>query len=74
MSGKKDVLVRLTPEQRDRMINATRAINESAQQLMQREELRQSAQELSNSCVNLINTLLQQQVNGLSEEMRAMAE
>lgn len=74
MSGKKDVPVRLTPEQRDRMINATRAINESAQQLMQREELRQSAQELSNSCVNLINTLLQQQVNGLSEEMRAMAE
>ena len=36
MSGKKDVPVRLTPEQRDRMINATRAINESAQQLMQR--------------------------------------
>ena len=47
MSGKKDVPVRLTPEQRDRMINATRAINESAQQLMQREELRQSAQEYS---------------------------
>lgn len=73
MSGKKDVPVRLTPEQRDRMINATRAINENAQQLMQREELRQSAQELSNSCLNLINTLLQQQVNGLSEEIRDMA-
>ena len=74
MSGKKDVPVRLTAEQRDRMINATRAINETAQQLMEREELRQSAQELSNSCVSLITNLLQRQVNGLSEDVRAMSE
>jgi hypothetical protein len=73
MSGKKDVPVRLTREQRDRMINATRAINETAQQLMEREELRQAAQDLSNSCISLITDLLQRQVNGLSDDIRVMA-
>ena len=43
MSGKKDVPVRLTAAQRDQLITATRQALESAQQLQQREELRQSA-------------------------------
>ena len=73
MSGKKDVPVRLTAAQRDELITATRQALESAQQLQQREELRQSAQELSNTCVSLITTLLQQQVNGLSDDIRNLA-
>ena len=73
MSGKKDVQVRMTREQRDRLITTTRQVLESAQQLQQREELRQSAQELANSSINLITTLLQQQVNGLHDDLRAMA-
>lgn len=73
MSGKKDVQVRMTREQRDRLITATRQALESAAQLQQREELRQSAQELANSSISLITTLLQQQVNGLHDDLRAMA-
>lgn len=73
MSGKKDVQVRMTREQRDRLITATRQALESATQLQQREELRQSAQELANSSISLITTLLQQQVNGLHDDLRAMA-
>jgi len=73
MSGKKDVQVRMTREQRDRLITATRQALESAMQLQQREELRQSAQELANSSISLITTLLQQQVNGLHDDLRAMA-
>ena len=73
MSGKKDVQVRMTREQRDRLITATRQALESATQLQQREELRQSAQELANSSISLITNLLQQQVNGLHDDLRAMA-
>ena len=73
MSGKKDVQVRMTREQRDRLITATRQALESAMQLQQREELRQSAQELANSSISLITNLLQQQVNGLHDDLRAMA-
>lgn len=73
MSGKKDVQVRMTREQRDRLITATRQALESAMQLQQREELRQSAQELANSSISLITNLLQQQVNGLHDDFRAMA-
>ncbi len=73
MSGKKDVPVRMTRAQRDRLINGTRQILESANQLQQREELRQSAQNLSNSCVSLLTSLLQQQVSGLGDEVRIMA-
>lgn len=73
MSGKKDVQVRMTREQRDRLITATRQALESAAQLQQREELRQSAQELANSSISLIANLLQQQVNGLHDDLRAMA-
>ena len=73
MSGKKDVQVRMTREQRDRLITATRQALESATQLQQREELRQSAQELANSSISLITTLLQQQVNGLHDDLRTMA-
>lgn len=73
MSGKKDVQVRMTREQRDRLITATRQALESAMQLQQKEELRQSAQELANSSISLITTLLQQQVNGLHDDLRAMA-
>lgn len=73
MSGKKDVQVRMTREQRDRLITATRQALETAQQLQQREELRQSAQELANSSISLITNLLQQQVNGLHDDLRAMA-
>lgn len=73
MSGKKDIQVRMTREQRDRLITATRQALESATQLQQREELRQSAQELANSSISLITTLLQQQVNGLHDDLRAMA-
>lgn len=73
MSGKKDVQVRMTREQRDRLITATRQVLESATQLQQREELRQSAQELATSSISLITTLLQQQVNGLHDDLRAMA-
>ncbi len=73
MSGKKDVQVRMTREQRDRLITATRQALETAQQLQQREELRQSAQELANSSISLITNLLQQQVNGLHDDLRSMA-
>ena len=73
MSGKKDVQVRMTRKQRDRLITATRQTLESAQQLQQREELRQSAQELANTSISLIANLLQQQVNGLHDDLRAMA-
>lgn len=73
MSGKKDIQVQMTREQRDRLITATRQALETAQQLQQREELRQSAQELANSSISLITTLLQQQVNGLHDDLRAMA-
>lgn len=73
MSGKKDVQVRLTREQRDRLITATRQALESAHQLQRREELRQSAQELANSSISLITNLLQQQVNGLHDDLRSMA-
>ena len=73
MSGKKDVQVRMTREQRDRLITATRQALETAQQLQQREELRHSAQELANSSISLITNLLQQQVNGLHDDLRAMA-
>ena len=73
MSGKKDVQVRMTREQRDRLITATRQALETAQQLQQREELRQSAQELANSSIRLITNLLQQQVNGLHDDLQTMA-
>lgn len=73
MSGKKDVQVRMTREQRDRLITATRQALETAQQLQQREELRQSAQQLANSSLSLITNLLQQQVNGLHDDLRSMA-
>lgn len=73
MSGKKDVQVRMTREQRDRLITATRQALETAQQLQQREELRQSAQQLANSSISLITNLLQQQVNGLHDDLRSMA-
>lgn len=73
MSGKKDVQVRMTREQRDRLITATRQALETAQQLQQREELRQSAQELASSSISLITNLLQQQVNGLHDDLRNMA-
>ena len=73
MSGKKDVQVRMTREQRDRLITATRQALETAQQLQQREELRQSAQELANSSISLITNLLQQQINGLHDDLRSMA-
>lgn len=73
MSGIKDVQVRITREQRDQLITATRQALESAQQLQQRKELRQSAQNASNSCIALITDLLQQQVNGLNDDVRAMA-
>ena len=73
MSGKKDVQVRMTREQRDRLLTTTRQVLESAQQLQQREELRQSAQELANTSISFITTLLQQQVNGLHDDLRAMA-
>ena len=73
MSGKKDVQVRMTREQRDRLITATRQALETAQQLQQREELRQSAQELAYSSISLITNLLQQQVNGLHDDLGAMA-
>lgn len=73
MSGKKDIQVRMTREQRDRLITTTRQALETAQQLQQREELRQSAQQLANSSISLITNLLQQQVNGLHDDLRAMA-
>lgn len=63
----------MTREQRDRLLSATRQVLETAQQLQQREELRQSAQELANSSISLITTLLQQQVNGLHDDLQAMA-
>lgn len=73
MSGKKDVPVRLTKQQRDSLLTSTRETLRTANQLQQQKELRQSAQELSNSCVSLITNLLQQQVNGLSDELQTMA-
>lgn len=74
MSGIKDVQVRMTRLQRDQLITATRQALETAQQLQQRTELRQSAQELSDASISLINNLLQQQVNDLHDEVRRMAE
>ena len=74
MSGIKDVQIRMTREQRDQLISATRQALESAQQLQQREELRQSAQELSGTCISLLTDLLQQQVNGLNDDVRTIAE
>lgn len=74
MSGIKDVQIRMTREQRDQLISATRQALESAQQLEQREELRQSAQELSGTCISLLTDLLQQQVNGLDDDVRRMAQ
>lgn len=73
MSGKKDVPVRLTKQQRDSLLTSTRETLRTANQLQQQKELRQSAQELSNSCVSLITNLLQQQVNGLSDELQTIA-
>ncbi len=73
MSGKKDVEIRIARRQRDQMISSTRQALEDANQLQQREELRHSAQEISNSCVSLLTNLLQQQVNGLSEELQIVA-
>ena len=74
MSGIKDVQIRLTRTQRDQLITATRQALETAQQLQQREELRQSAQELSDASISLITNLLQQQVNDLHDEVRTIAE
>ena len=74
MSGIKDVQIRITRSQRDQLITATRQALETAQQLQQRVELRQSAQELSDASISLINNLLQQQVNDLHDEVRTMAE
>lgn len=73
MSGKKDVQVRLTKQQRDSLLTSTRETLRTANQLQQQKEFRQSAQELSNSCVSLITNLLQQQVNGLSDELQTLA-
>ena len=74
MSGIKDVQIRITRTQRDQLITATRQALETAQQLQQRAELRQSAQELSDASISLITNLLQQQVNDLHDEVRTMAE
>ncbi|MBQ9940008.1 MAG: hypothetical protein IJO74_00500 [Clostridia bacterium] len=74
MSGIKDVQIRITRSQRDQLITATRQALETAQQLQQRAELRQSAQELSDASISLITNLLQQQVNDLHDEVRTMAE
>lgn len=73
MSGIKDVQIRLTRSQRDQLITTTRQALETAQQLQQRAELRQSAQELSDASISLITNLLQQQVNDVHDEVRTLA-
>lgn len=74
MSGIKDIPVMFTAALRDRILNTLRAVSESTRQCVQRQELRKATQELSDRCMQRLNERLQQHINGLNAEMRAMAE
>lgn len=73
MSGKKDVFVSMTREQRDQLIRATRDAYDVAADARRRGIATQEAQELSDTCISTLMGCLHNQVNGVSEEIRQLA-
>lgn len=73
MSGKKDVFVSMTREQRDRLIATTRDAFDAAAAARRLGVAQQEAQELSDTCISNLMGLLHNQVNGANEEIRRLA-
>lgn len=74
MSGKKDVFVSMTKEQRDRLITTAREAFDSAAEARRQGVAQREAQELSDRSISMLMELLQNQVNTSNEEIRLLAE
>ena len=73
MSGKKDVFVSMTREQRDELIRVTREAYDVAAEAKRRGVATEEAQRLSELCISTLMGCLHNQVNGVSEEIRQLA-
>lgn len=73
MSGKKDVFVSMTREQRDRLIAATRDAFDTAAEAHLLGVATEEADRLSDTCISTLMGLLHNQINSTNDEIRRLA-
>jgi len=72
MSGIKDVMVTMTRDERDRLLNSAQRANESKEQTLYRERLSQNALNAANMKLETLNRTLNNEISGLHDDMRSM--